>query len=252
MELEEYERLNPRCTLAHGGVEMIYVTPNTHTRWRVESLYEKEPCTIEWISTFRANEVLVDIGANVGMYTIFAAMTRRVRVYAFEPESQNFALLNRNIFANSLGENVKAYCLALSNYTGLGELHLSKFVLGGSCHSLDERVNHMHQPVRPDFSQGCYATSLDELVAEGTVPVPEHIKIDVDGFEPAVVSGAEKTIREGKVRSLLIEINQNLDDHQRLVETLVKWGYRYDPSQVARVVRPSGTFKGCAEYVFVR
>jgi len=252
MELQDYERLNPRCTLTHGGIEIVYVTPNMHTRWRVESLFEKEPCTIEWISTFRPDEVLVDIGANVGMYTIFSAMTRRVRVYAFEPESQNYGLLNRNIVANGLDERVKAYCLALSNYTGLGELHLSQFVAGGSCHSLDEPVNHMHAPVKPAFSQGCFATSLDELVADNTVPVPDHIKIDVDGFEPAVVSGAEKTIRTGKVRSLLIEINQNLDDHMRLVETLGKWGFRYDPAQVERVLRPSGPFKGCAEYVFVR
>lgn len=179
-------------------------------------------------------------------------MTRGVQVYAFEPESQNYGLLNRNIVANGLGARVKAYCLALSNHTGLGELHLSKFTIGGSCHSLDERVNHMHMPAKPAFSQGCYATSLDELVASNTVPVPDHIKIDVDGFEPAVVSGAEKSIRTGKVRSLLIEINQNLDDHMRLVEALVKWGFRYDLAQVARVVRQSGTFKGCAEYVFVR
>jgi len=252
MELEDYERLNPRCTLTHGGAEITYLTPNMHTRWRVESLFEKEPCTIEWIARFREDEVLVDVGANVGMYTIFAAITRRVRVYAFEPESQNYALLNRNIVANRLDERVKAYCLALSNYTGLGELHLSQFVTGGSCHSLDERVDHMHAPAKPAFSQGCFATTLDELVADNTVPEPEHIKIDVDGFEPAVIGGAEKTIRSGKVRSMLIEINQNLDDHMRLVETLGKWGFRFDPTQVARVVRPSGPFKGCAEYVFVR
>lgn len=71
MELEDYERLNPRCTLAHDGIEMVYFTPNVHTRWRVESLYEKEPCTIEWIATFQSSDVLVDVGANVGMYTIF-------------------------------------------------------------------------------------------------------------------------------------------------------------------------------------
>lgn len=252
MELQDYERLNPRCTLTHDGIEITYATPTLHTLWRVESLFEKEPCTIEWISTFRENEVLVDIGANVGMYTVFAAATRRVRVYAFEPESQNYALLNRNIVANRLDDRVRAYCLALSNYTSLGELHLSEFVAGGSCHSLDEPVNHAHAPMKPAFTQGCFSTSLDELVADNTVPVPDHIKIDVDGFEPAVVGGAEKSIRSGKVRSLLIEINQNLDDHLRLVKTLEKWGFRYDPAQVARVVRPSGPFKGCAEYVFVR
>lgn len=252
MDLQDYERLNPRCTLTYDGVDITYLTPNTHTRWRVDSLFEKEPCTIDWIASFNENEVLVDVGANVGMYTVFAALTRRVRVYAFEPESQNYALLNRNIVANNLGQRVRAYCLALSNYTALGELHLSEFVAGGSCHSLDEPVNYMLAPSRPVFTQGCFSTSLDELIADNTVPEPDHIKIDVDGFEPAVVAGAEKTIRKGKVKSLLIEINQNLDDHMRLVHRLGTWGFRHDPAQVARVLRPSGPFKGCAEYVFVR
>ncbi len=252
MDLHEYEKLSPRCTVQHEGVQIVYHTPNTHTRWRVESLFEKEPSTIEWIATFRENEVLVDVGANVGMYTIFSAITRGVRVYAFEPESQNYALLNRNIIANELDDRVKAFCLALSDYAGLGELHLSQFIAGGSCHSLDERVDYMHAPAKPVYSQGCIAATLDDLVAQKSVPVPNHIKIDVDGFEPAVIRGAERTIREGKVQSLLIEINQNLTDHMKLVEELVSWGYRYDPQQVARVVRQEGPFKGCAEYVFKR
>lgn len=252
MELEEYEQLNPHYTLQHAGVRILFYTPNSVIRWRVESLFEKEPSTIEWIETFKENEVLVDIGANVGMYTIFSAMTRGVLVYGFEPESQNYAVLNRNIIANGLHERVKAFCVALSDRTGLGELHLSQFIAGSSCHSLNARVDFKHDPVDPVFSQGCIAATLDELIAAGSVPVPDHIKIDVDGFEPAVVKGARRTIREGGVRSLLIEINQNLDDHMALVEELVGWGYRYDPAQVARVVRRSGDFKGCAEYVFQR
>jgi FkbM family methyltransferase len=252
MELAEYEQLNPRCTLHHEGRDITFLTPNTHTRWRVESLFEKEPCTVEWIAGFAPGEVLVDVGANVGMYTIWSAVTRGVRVFAFEPESQNYALLNRNILANGLDGRVKAYCVALSDRSGLGELHLSQFIAGGSCHSLDERVDFRHEPMRPAYTQGCVSATLDELVAGGKVPPPDHIKIDVDGFEPQVVGGAERTIRSGRVRSLLIEINRNLDDHMALVRRLDGWGFRFDPAQVARVERPSGPFKGCAEYVFVR
>ncbi len=72
-----------------------------------------------WIAGFEAGEVLVDIGANVGMYTIWAAKTRGVTVYAFEPESQNYALLNKNIFYNQLGDRVHAYGVALSDHNGL-------------------------------------------------------------------------------------------------------------------------------------
>lgn len=89
LTLEEYEKLNPRCELTNDGVSVSYCTPTTHTKWRVDSLFEKEPCTIAWIAGFGRGDVLVDVGANVGMYTIWAAKTRGTRVFAFEPEAQN-------------------------------------------------------------------------------------------------------------------------------------------------------------------
>ncbi|MBM3357307.1 MAG: FkbM family methyltransferase [Betaproteobacteria bacterium] len=252
LTLDEYERLDPRCELVHNGVPIVYVTPTLFTKWRVDSLFEKEPVTINWIAEFAENEVLVDIGANVGMYTVWAAKTRGAMVFAFEPEAQNYALLNHNIIINGLGARVKAYCLALSDEAGYSELHLSAVQLGGSCHSLGERVDFKHEPMNPAFSQGCVAARLDDLVASGVVPLPNYIKIDVDGFEPKVVAGARRVLRDGKVRSLLIETNQNLPDHLQMVAELESMGFRYDPAQVAAAERKSGTFKGVAEYVFTR
>jgi FkbM family methyltransferase len=252
VKLDEYEKLNPRCVVRHGGQEIVYVTPSHALKWRVDTLFDKEPITIQWIGGFAPDDVLVDVGANVGMYTIWAARTRGVRVYAFEPESLNYATLNRNIVANGLGEKVVAYCIALSDHSGLGELHLSQFLAGGSCHSLDEKADPFHRPAKPVFSQGCVSATLDEVVRAGKVPTPRHIKIDVDGFEPKVVRGASTLLRSGAVRSLLIEVNQNLQDHQEMIRELCDMGYRYDPEQVRRAERAEGAFKGCAEYVFTR
>ena len=250
--LEEYEKLNPRTELKIGDTAVVYSTPNRFTKWRVDSLFDKEPVTIEWIAGFAAGEVLVDVGANVGMYTVWAAKTRAVRVYAFEPESQNFALLNRNIFFNQIGGLAKAYCLAISDTAGLNELHLSEFKAGGSCHSLGERVDFKHDPATPVYSQGCVSARLDDLIASGLIAEPDHIKIDVDGFEPKVVAGARRIIEGGKLRSLLIEVNQNLADHRQMVAELNALGYRHDPAQVAAAERKQGPFIGCAEYVFKR
>jgi len=252
LTLEEYEKLNPRCEIEHDGLRVVFAAPTTGTKWRVDTLFEKEPCTIQWIASFACGEVLVDVGANVGMYTIWAAKTRGAKVYAFEPEAQNYALLNRNIAMNALGDQVKAYCLALSDAPGYSELHLSSMQMGGSCHSLGERVDFAHRPMKPVFSQGCIAARLDDLVSAGVVPPPDYIKIDVDGIEPKVVAGARRTIASRKVRSLLIETNQNLADHLQMVSELKSLGYRYDPAQVAAAERRSGAFKGVAEYVFRR
>jgi FkbM family methyltransferase len=252
LTLEEYEKLNPRCELTHNGVRVVYVTPTMHTKWRVDSLFEKEPITIQWIGELAAGEVLVDVGANVGMYTIWAAKTRGARVFAFEPEAQNYALLNRNITMNGVGGQVKAYCVALSDVGGYSELHLSDLQPGGSCHSLGERVDFKHEPMNPKYSQGCVAARLEDLVAVGLVPTPHYIKIDVDGFEPKVIAGSRKVLTDRTLRSLLIETNQNLADHRQMVGELQSLGFRYDPAQVAAAERKSGAFKGVAEYVFRR
>ena len=138
LTLEQYEALNPRCEIEHAGTRMIFATPNSGTKWRVDTIHSKEPCTLEWIASFDRADVLVDIGANVGMYTVWAAATRGVNVFAFEPEAQNYALLNRNILFNRLQQRVKAYCIGLSDTAGLSELYMADVVAGGSCHALGE------------------------------------------------------------------------------------------------------------------
>jgi FkbM family methyltransferase len=252
LTLDDYEKLNPRCELVYDGIKVVYATPTTVTKWRVDTLFEKEPITIRWIAGFARGEVLVDVGANVGMYTIFAAKTRSVQVCAFEPEAQNYALLNRNIVMNGLGDLVKAYCVALSDEAGYNELHLADLEVGSSGHSFGERVDFRHEPIKPKYSQGCVSARLDDLVEQGVVPAPVHIKIDVDGFEPKVIAGAQRVLKDRKLRSLLIETNRNLADHVRMVAELESLGFRFDPAQVAAAERKDGPFKGVAEYVFKR
>lgn len=252
LTLEQYEKILPAATVEHDGVTMRFVTPSMLTLWRVQSIRTKEPWTLEWIAGFGAGDILLDCGANVGMYTVWAAMTRGARVYAFEPESQNYAILNRNIVLNGIASSATAYCAGLADRSGLSVLHMADMRVGGSCHSLGEALDFAHRPMQAQFVQGSIAATLDELVASGALPVPNHIKIDVDGFEPKVIAGARATLAKPAVRSLLIETNPNLDDHRAMVSELEAAGFRYDPAQVARAARKEGAFTGVAEYVFKR
>jgi FkbM family methyltransferase len=252
VDLAQYESLNPRCEVSWQGKTVVYATPNQVARARAETLFTKEPVTIEWMSRLGPDDVLADVGANVGMYTIWAAGIAGARVWAFEPESQNYALLNRNIALNELGARVKAYCLALSDRAGYSELHLSELRAGGSNHSFGEQVNFKLEPARPAFSQGCAAARLDDLVAAGVLPQPTHLKIDVDGFEHKVVAGAAKVVRDRRLRSMIVEINPALAQHQGVLAELREAGFTWDPAQVAAAERKSGAFKGMAEYVFSR
>lgn len=238
--------------LREGATEVAYCTPNRATRWRVDTLFTKEPDTIEWIRGFQPGDVLADVGANVGMYSIWAAKTRGSRVYAFEPESQNFALLNKNIVANSLSGQVTAYCLALSDETGFSLLHLSGFVQGGSGHTYGVDVDHHLRPRSAPYAQGCTSTTLDRLVEDGTLPVPSHIKIDVDGLEHKVVAGCRATLRDPRLKSMLVEINSGLEEHRRIVDELSDLGFKYSEEQVRAARRTAGPSAGVGNYVFRR
>ena len=252
LDLEAYEKLRPVMRVSREGKEAIYATPNRTTAWRVKTFFDKEPETVAWIGTFKPEDVLVDVGANVGMYTIWAAKTAGARVFAFEPESQNYALLNRNIVYNELSEQVIAYCVALSDATSFDRLHLAIFEIGQSCHSFGAALDFRLEERPPGLAQGAFATTLDALVADGTLPVPNHIKIDVDGFEHKVIAGATKTLSEPALTSILIEINQNLSEHMAIVRTLTAAGFSYSLAQVTTSERLEGPFKGVANYVFRR
>jgi len=250
--LEHYESLEPIERVSDGDTDVIYSTPNLFTKWRVDSLFTKEPDTIEWIRSFQPGEVLIDIGANVGMYSIWAAKTRGVRVYAFEPESQNYALLYKNIVLNGLSQQVIAYCTALSDESGFSLLHLSSFKIGASCHSFGEKVDFKLEHRESKTSQGCVSTTLDHLVASGVVPMPDHIKIDVDGLEHKVLAGCRAVLADKRLRSILVEINTNLALHRQIIDDLEQLGFSYSSAQVAKALRAEGAFTGVGNHVFRR
>lgn len=250
--VENHANSCPMIAIQHNGIKVRYVLPNDNALWRVETLKSKEPCTIEWLESIEPGSILLDVGANVGMYTIFAAVVRGARVYAFEPESQNYALLCRNIMHNSMSERVTAYCAALSDSQKFSLIHLSEFKTGSSCHSFDEAVNFKLEERKSPFIQGCFAVTIDQLVAEGAMPVPNYIKIDVDGFEHKVINGAKRTLEDPAVRSLIIEINPHLAEHRQIITQLAALGFSYDPKQVAKASRNEGIFSGVGEYVFRR
>jgi FkbM family methyltransferase len=253
LTIEEYERLQPVIKLSEGDFEASYVVPTSVVEWRVNTLRTKEPDTIEWIKEFQPDEVLVDVGANIGIYTIWAAVTRQVKVYAFEPESQNFAILNRNIFQNDLSGRVIAYCAALSDEQKFDVFYLRKFAAAYSGHSFGEEVSYDMLPMQAKFLQGSVATTLDQLVADGIVQQPDHIKIDVDGFEHKVVQGARKTIENDRLKSILVETNHHLIEHRRIVEYMDSLGFKSSYRQV--VAGPTDdelTSKGAGNYIFRR
>ena len=252
LSIEEYEKLNPTISLKWKGKDIIFCVPNKLTLWRVDSLMLKEPETIAWIDSFSSTDIFVDIGANVGMYSIWAAATSGVQVFSFEPESLNFSLLNKNILANALHNQIIGYCIALSNETNVGNLYLSDFLIGTSGHTFGQNLDSNLKVRNTAIRQGCVSMTLDELVSNKIIPCPNYIKVDVDGLEHKVVDGSLQILKNNNVKSILIELNTNLDEHLSIIKILQKLGFKYSKKQVLKAMRKEGPFKGVANHIFSR
>ena len=225
---------------------------NEKTLWRAQTLLTKEPITIEWIRSFKKNSVFYDVGANVGIYTMFAASVSEARVFSFEPEANNFQALMENIVVNNLTNKINSYPIGISDKTALTNLFLSKFERGSSHHMVGQTLDHNLQEKKFNLKQGIFSTSLDEILYKWNLPAPDYLKIDVDGIESKIIQGAKKTLKNKNLKSILIEININRDEDMAIIDTLKKNNFDYDPGQVDQAERKKGPHKGYAEFLFLR
>ena len=117
--------------VSHGGLTLKFATPNSLCDWRAKTFSTKEPETLEWIDLIPKDSILWDVGANIGLYSIYAAKRRNCKVYAFEPSVFNLELLARNIFTNGLTDQICIMPVALSDQLGTNQMHMTTTVWGG-------------------------------------------------------------------------------------------------------------------------
>ncbi|MDO8713805.1 MAG: FkbM family methyltransferase [Polynucleobacter sp.] len=177
----------------------------------------------------RVGDLFLDLGANIGSYTILAAVATGAKVVSVEPIPSTFALMVDNIHINDIGGSVEAKNVGLGSETGLllfsTDLDAENHVLGLA----DGQQNTgVAVPV----------VRLDELVAG---QCPSMIKLDVEGYESAVLLGGVNTFATPSLKAVLIELNGAgarygyKDDDIR--KQFRGWGFeacRYDP--VTRVL----------------
>ena len=253
-QIINYSKKIPIVTIQEkerGKLFRFYV-PNEMTLWRAESLYVKEPVTINWIKKFKKNKIFYDVGANVGMYSIFASIFSEVKVYSFEPESNNFQILNENIHLNNLSKNVTAYPFGISDILEITNLYLSNRKKGGSHHTVGVRLNHNLKDFQPTFEQGTLSITLDDLIDKFKLPIPNYLKIDVDGIEYKIIKSSKNLLKKESLESILIEINNSRKEDKEIINTLKDHGFKYEKEQVESSRRKEGPHKGYAEYLFFR
>ena len=143
---------------------------------------------------------VIDIGANIGYYTLLAAklVGEKGRVFAFEPEPRNYALLTTNIEANAL-KNIIALQNAVSSEAGHIKLYLDKFESGS--HSLFKSKRSMTEAITVD------SVSLDDFFENKDSYHIDIVKIDVEGAEIAVLQGMIKILDKNPTLKMFIEFS---------------------------------------------
>lgn len=214
------QRLAARRGMA-GATGNIYV-----------GLHEYEDMLLT-VHLLRAGDLMLDIGANVGSYTVLGAGVARATVWAFEPDPATMAHCRRNVELNQLEGRVVLHTLALGEEDG--EV---PFTIG------NDTVNRIAEATDA-HSRTVRMRTLDTMVGQSE---PLLIKLDVEGAEERVLAGAGQTLARPGLKVVLIETVT--ETARRLLEG---HGFRrrhYDPA--ARTLAPEPTTHAAANWLFVR
>ena len=145
------------------------------------------------LDMLNSGELFVDVGANIGSYSILAA-TKGARVIAIEPVPSTFKVLKQNILLNELDEQIEVMNIGL----GSKEENLKFSIKQGATNHVLNKEEKTKQSVK------VLVRSLDDVL-DGRIP--KIIKIDVEGFETKVIEGARKTLANPNLLAVIMELN---------------------------------------------
>lgn len=213
------DKLDIEMTLDIGGGKVLRLcVPDEGSISRNQRILTKEPMTIEWLDSMGPGDVLWDVGANIGSYSLYAAKRRAVVAVAFEPMAESYIALTRNVILNGLEDLVLPCAIALSATPGPGFLTLTSTLSGASGHLFTVANSHGEGISR----QPVIGTDASTLVSALCLPQPTHLKIDVDGLELHILKGSAGILNHPDLRSILIEVNQ---DGDAIINTLTRAGF---------------------------
>jgi len=181
----------------------------------------------------RRDDLFVDVGANIGSYTILAAGHVGASVISVEPVPKTFEYLKNNIAINQVANKVIMYNLALGNEKG--QISFTTTLDTMNHVATASETNTIEVPV----------DTLDAIVENNKEPL--LLKIDVEGFETNVLKGADQTLRKKNLKAIIIELNGSGTkygyDERLLHEKLLENNYhphQYNPFE--RELTPIDSF----------
>jgi FkbM family methyltransferase len=239
-------------TIHPRGVPLTFSTTNGRLGVWANRFEEVEPELLDLIDRLIPGTVFYDIGASIGLFSLYAAIRASATVVCLEPESQNYGTLELNHFLNR--NNLKApfysFNVAAAAEQGLGFIHTRAYGAGEHGKILDRAIA---QDTRSQFEvehvQSILKMTLDGLIATCGLPDPEVLKIDVDGAEEAVLRGATRALSSRTLHTVFIEVT----DLSTTQEISILKHAGFEETHRSPVVRLRGGFyEGLYNCVFER
>lgn len=207
------------------GGQIVFLTPNVGVDLRAKTLIQKEPETINWLDTMSEDDILWDIGANIGAFSLYAAKIKKVRVYAFEPYIPSLNLINENAVINDVDDLIRAYPIGVAEGSGLRDVRVSQFNTPGVA---GHHVQYGAKDGLSTFKQAAVIMSMKHIIKLG-IPQPTYIKIDVDGIEERIIMNGLEVIAGAK--TILFELKHDqVKERENIFAALQDLGFEYETS----------------------
>ena len=205
--------------IVHQNVELKLFVPDELNDWRAITFASKEPETLAWIDTFENSSVFWDVGANIGLYSIYAAEKKSCKVVAIEPSIFNLEILAKNIALNKAERLVTIFPIALTNQNSQGLFSMSSDEVGGALSTFGKEYGYDGKKLDFKFQFQGIGMRMDNAVDLWGLDQPDYVKVDVDGIEHLVLEGFGEKLK--KVKSLLIEVNKDFKEQAAAIEHLM-------------------------------
>ena len=224
--LKDFFQENSYKSIKILNEELTFFVPNRLIDWRVDTFFDKEPETLEWIDSFEKDRNIIfwDIGANIGLYSLYNAIkNKNSKTISFEPSSSNLRTLSRNISLNNLQNKIQIFPMPLSNIKNkFMMMKEGRFIEGGAINTFGEDYNFEGKKFQSNMNYQTIGTSINFLIDSKILETPDYIKIDVDGIEHLILEGGDRYLIDNKIKSILIEINENFKDQYDYILNFMK------------------------------
>ena len=204
-------------------ISLILYTPNEMCKMRADTFSTKEPEILKWIDEHGGESDFWDIGANIGLYSIYYAKSQPGTVVSFEPSVFNLKQLAKNITINKLSDKIDLVPIPLSDASGYNKFIISSTEEGSAQNAFGVNHGFDGNQIVNNIEYRVMGLSGDKLIeAELIKDIPKLIKLDVDGIEHMILKGMKNVLRAKECYSVFVEVNDEFEEQAEGVKDILE------------------------------